>query len=124
MANQPILRNESSEVRWTLNVRSVHIVAYKLWIRASENDAWKVLIQGSNTDPVNDAGSFQAAKGSQFAYWMGIGSTTVKTDYDISLSLQQEDQLLVNGDREEKGPLDDDGVARADDILTFQLAAG
>jgi len=116
----PRLINETSDVQWTVTVNSVHIVAYKIWIKPPGSEAWETIATGTNTDDKDDLGTFKATKGTEFSYWYGIGSTQPNTQYNIDIELQQDGIRLVNGAMNESDMVNDDGVARVLQIVTLE----
>lgn len=115
----PILRNETSKVNWNITLNSVHAVAYRLWTKQDGED-WKVIADGKLSDDVIDAGSFSAVKGTEFAYWLGIGSDKPKSTFNISIVLAQDNVILINGMMNEKGRVNDDGIAQRLKEVTFK----
>jgi len=116
----PTLINEASPLSWNIEVQSVHIVAYKLWIQQPQSDTWEVISQGKNTDTIPDTGEFPVKTGMKFSFWFGIGSTTPNTAYTIKVALRQDNQPIENGVMEVTGSVNDEGVARVLEIVTFQ----
>lgn len=116
----PTLINETSPIQWKLKVQSVHIVAYKLWTQPPNSDAWEVIAKGTNTDDVDDIGEFSVKTGTKFSFWLGIGSTTPHTAYTLKIELRQEEQPIENGIMDVTGTVNDEGVARVLEIVTFE----
>jgi hypothetical protein len=115
----PILRNEASNVNWNIVLNTPHAVAYRLWTKQSGED-WQVIAEGGLADDTVDAGEFTAERGTQFAYWLGIGSDKPQSRFDISIVLTQDNVVLVDGIMQESGRVDDEGIAQRLETVTFK----
>lgn len=118
--SNPILRNETSKVNWTLVSKTPHVIAYRLWTQVPGED-WVKIAEGTSEDGSVDSGEFDAKKDYQFAYSLGIGSTQAGSAYDVSIVLSQAGSVLQNGLLEEEGKVDDNGVGAAHDTVTFEI---
>ncbi|WP_108805094.1 hypothetical protein [Aquimarina sp. Aq107] len=116
----PILRNEDSKVIWNIVLKTPHAVAYRLWTKQSGED-WQIVAEGGLSDDIVDAGEFEAKKGAEFAYWLGIGSDKPQSRFDVSIILSQNNITLIDGIMIEKGRVDDDGIAQRLESVTFKL---
>lgn len=112
--------DDTKPVTWTIVVQSVHVIAYKLWRQIPDSEEWIVLSQGTSTDNIADKGNFETVRNSKFAYWLGIGSTEPNSEYLISIVLTQDGNVIENGIFNEKGKVNEDGVARLVEIVTLK----
>ena len=115
----PILRNETSIVSWNIVLNSPHAVVYRLWTKQDGED-WQVISEGGLADNKVDAGEFIAVRGTEFAYWLGIGSDKPQSRFDISIVLNQDNLVLVDGIIQESGRVDDEGIAQRLETVTFK----
>ncbi len=115
----PVLINEDSKVNWSIVLRSPHAVAYRLWTKQLDED-WVVIAEGRMADDKVDAGEFEAVRGTEFGYWLGIGSDKPQSQYNISIILSQESRVLEDGVMEEKDRVDDSGIATVLETVTFK----
>ena len=115
----PTLRNENSKVHWNIILNSPHAVAYKLWTKHIGED-WKVIVEGGLSDDKVDFGEFEAVKGTEFAYWFGIGTDKPQSMYKISIVLSQDSTVLVDGIMSERGRVNDEGIATKLVTVTFK----
>jgi len=117
--NDPILRNENSKVSWNIVLKSPHAVAYRLWTKQNGAD-WQIIGEGGLSDDKVDAGEFDVVRGTEFAYWLGIGSDKPQSRFDISIILSQEIHILVDGIMQEKSKVNDEGIATRLESVTLK----
>jgi hypothetical protein len=115
----PILRNESSNVNWNIVINTPCAVAYRFWTKLPGED-WQIIAEGGLADDIVDVGEFSAERGTQFAYWLGIGSDKPQSRFDISIVLTQDTLVLVNGIMQESGRVDDEGYAQRLETVSFK----
>lgn len=115
----PILRNEASQVSWNIVLNTPHAVAYRLWTKQAGED-WQMIAEGGLADDKVDAGYFDAVKGTEFGYWLGIGSDKPQSRFDISIVLAQDNVILVDGIMQERGRVDDEGIAQRLETVIFK----
>ena len=116
---KPKLRNENSKVSWNVVLNSPHALAYRLWIKEHDGE-WQIIAEGGLADEKVDAGEFIAVKGTQFAYWLGIASDKPKSNFKISIVLGQDNIIVIDGILEEKGRVNDEGIATRLETVTFE----
>ena len=94
--------------------QSPHVALYRVWKRAP-GGTWELAADGDTNDNVPD---FQQlgllAKGTNLAYWFGIGGKP-KTAYRVLFLISQEGKLLKNGTFTEAGITDGNGFADVED---------
>lgn len=115
----PVLRNETSSVNWNIILKTPHAVAYRFWTKQAGED-WQIIAEGGLADDKVDAGKFVAERGTQFAYWLGIGSDKPQSRFDISIILTQDNVVLVDGIIQERGGVDNEGIAQRLETLNFK----
>lgn len=112
--------DDTKPVSWTIVVQSVHAIAYKLWLQIPDSEDWIVLKEDTSTNNIADTGNFTTERYSKFAYWFGIVSTEPNSEYWISVVLTQDGNVIENGLLQEKGKVNEDGVARLVEIVTLK----
>lgn len=117
--NDPILLEEGT-VSWDIVLSSPNAVSYRLWVRQPEKD-WEIVKDGGLSDDVVDQGSHFATKGTEFAYWFGIGSTKPNSPYKLAVVLRQNGNVLVNGVLPEMGNVDNSGLAIKQKSISYKL---
>lgn len=118
--NDPILILEGT-VSWNVVLSSPNAVAYRFWSRQPGQD-WEILVDGKLSDEIVDEGSFEAVKGTEFAYWFGIGSDKPIGPYSLATVLTQGGKVLVNGVLPEIGNVDETGLAMKQKTVTFRVS--
>lgn len=115
----PILYNETSQVHWSIVIRSPHFIAFRMWVKFPGED-WAMIAQGTSEDSVPDSGSFASNNEVEFYYSFGVGSTHANSKFDISLVFSQDNKVLENGIIQEQGKVNSDGVAARNNQFTFR----
>lgn len=115
----PVLRNETSSIHWNIVLKTPHALAYRLWVK-HEGEDWEIIGEGGFADDKVDSGTFEASRGDEFAYWLGIGSDKPQSTFDVSIVLSQDSIILEDGIMQEKSKVNDDGIATRLETVTFQ----
>jgi hypothetical protein len=97
-----------------------HVVIYKLWIRQSPADAWRMAGQGTTVHTApdsHDLGPLDA--GAALAYWFGVAGTSGSA-FEVKVVFDQEREALAEGVLLVQGTTDASGGAVVEDRVVLR----
>lgn len=95
----------------SLVVETLHVVAYRLWVRTATDASWTIVGSGTTEDDVTDAYVLGTlGSGAAVAYWMAVSGPT-KSSFEAQLVFSQDNQVVHGGTVWITGKTDAQGVA-------------
>lgn len=114
MAETIVSFDATKAVEINVVCQSPHVALYRVWKRKPGGD-WELVADGDTNDNVPDFKQLGLCdKGSNLAYWFGIGGKP-KTSYRVLFLVSQEGKLLKGGTFTEAGTTDANGFADVED---------
>ena len=111
MASDSIHADPTLPIDLELAVETPHVVAWRVWTKAPDDDRWIVAAEGHTEDEAPDVHVLgPLALGTLIAWWIGIGGAPGSW-FRVALRFRQRDEPLEAGERRVRGRTNDRGGA-------------
>ena len=110
-AETPIRADPNLPLDLEVASETPHVLAYRVWTKAPDEDRWTVAAEGHSEDGVPDVhtiGPF--GRGTLIAWWLGLGGPAGSW-FRAAIRFRQRGNVLEGGERRVRGRASDRGAA-------------
>jgi hypothetical protein len=110
-AETPIRADPNLPLDLEVASETPHVLAYRVWTKAPDEDRWTVAAEGHSEDGVPDVHTIgPLGRGTLVAWWLGLGGPAGSW-FRAAIRFRQRGNVLEGGERRVRGRASDRGAA-------------